>query len=219
MRMGCLCAFLPSRLRRGRGWQKGFIHNDRKNHRIFRPQPHLSSYALRADRCRRHLVDQQNPGGCHPGPVRQPGNRLHRLPRPFSPGGRGSGHLPACGQSSGTAPGQGRPGFERLRLFEDKADIYWARTRVLERLNYASSFLPPSARPTLGPDGTGVGHVFWYTIEGKGYDLEQLRTLQDWFVRYQLNTVQGVAEVASIGGFVREYQIDLDPNRLFAYKI
>jgi Cu(I)/Ag(I) efflux system membrane protein CusA/SilA len=73
--------------------------------------------------------------------------------------------------------------------------------------------------PTLGPDGTGVGHVFWYTIEGKGYDLEQLRTLQDWFVRYQLNTVQGVAEVASIGGFVREYQIDLDPNKLFAYGI
>src|SRR5690242_4813558 len=104
-------------------------------------------------------------------------------------------------------------------IFEDSADIYWARTRVLERLNYASSFLPPNARPTLGPDGTGVGHVFWYTIEGKGYDLEQLRTLQDWFVRYQLNTVLGVAEVASIGGFVREYQIDLDPDRLFAYNV
>ncbi|SNB45399.1 efflux RND transporter permease subunit [Geobacter sp. DSM 9736] len=104
-------------------------------------------------------------------------------------------------------------------IFEDKADIYWARTRVLERLNYAASLLPPNVRPTLGPDGTGVGHVFWYTLEGKGYDLEQLRTLQDWFVRYQLNTVQGVAEVASIGGFVREYQIDLDPNRLFSYKI
>ncbi len=91
--------------------------------------------------------------------------------------------------------------------------------RVLERLNYAASLLPPGVVPTLGPDGTGVGHVFWYTIEGKGYDLEQLRTLQDWFVRYQLNTVQGVAEVASIGGYVREYQIDLDPNKLFAYKI
>jgi copper/silver efflux system protein len=102
-------------------------------------------------------------------------------------------------------------------IFEDKADIYWARTRVLERLNYAASLLPPGVVPTLGPDGTGVGHVFWYTIEGKGYDLEQLRTLQDWFVRYQLNTVPGVAEVASVGGFVREYQIDLDPNRLFAY--
>jgi Cu(I)/Ag(I) efflux system membrane protein CusA/SilA len=104
-------------------------------------------------------------------------------------------------------------------IFEDKADIYWARTRVLERLNYAASLLPPNVRPTLGPDGTGVGHVFWYTIEGTGYDLEQLRTLQDWFVRYQLNTVQGVAEVASIGGFVREYQVNIDPNRLFAYDI
>ena len=104
-------------------------------------------------------------------------------------------------------------------IFEDKADIYWARTRVLERLNYAASLLPPGVVPTLGPDGTGVGHVFWYTLEGKGYDLEQLRTLQDWFVRYQLNTVPGVAEVASIGGFVREYQIDLDPNRLFAYNV
>lgn len=104
-------------------------------------------------------------------------------------------------------------------IFEDDADIYWARTRVLERLNYASSLLPPGVVPTLGPDGTGVGHVFWYTLEGKGYDLEQLRTLQDWFVRYQLNTVPGVAEVASIGGFVREYQVDLDPHRLFAYNI
>jgi len=104
-------------------------------------------------------------------------------------------------------------------IFEDDADIYWARTRVLERLNYASSLLPPGVTPTLGPDGTGVGHVYWYTIEGKGYTLEQLRTLQDWFVRYQLNTVPGVAEVASIGGFVREYQIDLDPHKLFAYKV
>ncbi|RNC67311.1 MAG: efflux RND transporter permease subunit [Desulfuromonadales bacterium] len=104
-------------------------------------------------------------------------------------------------------------------IFDDKADIYWARTRVLERLNYASSLLPAGVTPTLGPDGTGVGHVFWYTVEGKGYDLEQLRTLQDWFVRYQLNTVPGVAEVASIGGFVREYQIDLDPHKLFAYKV
>jgi len=104
-------------------------------------------------------------------------------------------------------------------IFDDKADIYWARTRVLERLNYAASLLPQGVVPTLGPDGTGVGHVFWYTLKGKGYDLEQLRTLQDWFVRYQLNTVPGVAEVASIGGFVREYQIDLDPNRLFAYNV
>ncbi len=104
-------------------------------------------------------------------------------------------------------------------IFDDKTDIYWARTRVLERLNYAASLLPAGVVPTLGPDGTGVGHVFWYTIEGKGYDLEQLRTLQDWFVRYQLNTVPGVAEVASIGGLVREYQIDLDPTKLQAYNL
>jgi Cu(I)/Ag(I) efflux system membrane protein CusA/SilA len=104
-------------------------------------------------------------------------------------------------------------------IFDDKADIYWARTRVLERLNYAASLLPPGVTPTLGPDGTGVGHVFWYTIEGKGYNLEQLRTLQDWFVRYQLNTVPGVAEVASIGGYVRDYEIDLNPNKLWAYHI
>jgi Cu(I)/Ag(I) efflux system membrane protein CusA/SilA len=104
-------------------------------------------------------------------------------------------------------------------IFDDKADIYWARTRVLERLNYAASLLPPGVTPTLGPDGTGVGHVFWYTIEGKGYNLEQLRTLQDWFVRYQLNTVPGVAEVASIGGYVRDYEIDLDPNKLWSYGI
>ena len=104
-------------------------------------------------------------------------------------------------------------------IFNDNADIYWARTRVLERLNYAASLLPSGVTPTLGPDGTGVGQVFWYTIEGKGYNLEQLRTLQDWFVRYQLNTVPGVAEVASIGGLVREYQIDLSPNKLWAYHI
>ncbi len=104
-------------------------------------------------------------------------------------------------------------------IFDDRADIYWARTRVLERLNYAASLLPTGVSPTLGPDGTGVGHVFWYTIQGKGYDLEQLRTLQDWFVRYQLNTVPGVAEVASIGGFVREYQVDLDPAKLWSYNI
>src|SRR5207247_5042325 len=71
----------------------------------------------------------------------------------------------------------------------------------------------------LGPDATGVGHVYWYTVEGKGYSLRDLRSLQDWFIRYQLNSVPGVAEVASIGGTVRQYQIDVDPNRLRAYKI
>ena len=104
-------------------------------------------------------------------------------------------------------------------IFEDSADIYWARARVAERLNNASSFLPSGVTPKLGPEGTGVGHVYWYTLRAKGYTLEQLRTLQDGFIRYQLSTVAGVAEVASIGGFVREYQVDLDPKRLFSYRI
>ncbi|MBI5696503.1 MAG: efflux RND transporter permease subunit [Nitrospirae bacterium] len=104
-------------------------------------------------------------------------------------------------------------------IFDDDVDIYWARTRVLERLNFAASLLPPGVTPSLGPDGTGVGHVFWYTVEGEGYDLAQLRAIQDWFVRYQLNSVPGVAEVASIGGFVKEYEVSLDPNRLSGYGI
>ncbi len=104
-------------------------------------------------------------------------------------------------------------------IFDDKTDIYWARTRVMERLTNASSFLPPGVTPRIGPEGTGVGHVFWYTLRAKGYTLEQLRTLQDWFVRYQLGMVQGVAEVASIGGFVREYQVELNPRRLFSYGV
>jgi len=104
-------------------------------------------------------------------------------------------------------------------IFEDNVDIYWARSRVLEKLNYASSFLPAGVVPTLGPDGTGVGHVYWYTVEGKEYDLGELRAIQDWYIRYQLNSVPGVAEVASVGGFVRQYQVDLDPNKLVAYDI
>ena len=104
-------------------------------------------------------------------------------------------------------------------IFDDDADIYWARSRVLEKLNYASSSLPPGVVPTLGPDGTGVGHVFWYTVEGKDYDLAELRAIQDWYIRYQLNSVQGVAEVASIGGFVKQYQVDLDPIKLAAYDV
>lgn len=104
-------------------------------------------------------------------------------------------------------------------IFDDDADIYWARTRVLERLNYATSLLPPGVQPALGPDGTGVGHVFWYTVEGEGYDLAELRAIQDWYIRYQLNSVPGVAEVASIGGFVKQYQVDLDPDKLVGYHI
>src|SRR5204862_458005 len=110
-------------------------------------------------------------------------------------------------------------GFSMINIiFEDQIEVYFARTRVLERLNLASSFLPSGVVPTLGPDATGVGQVFWYTVEGP-YDPGTLRSLQDWFIRYQLNSVPGVAEVASIGGFVRQYQIDVDPVKLRAYGV
>ena len=126
---------------------------------------------------------------------------------------------------------QGLPGVRVVRgqsafsfsminiIFEDKVDLYWARTRVLERLNLVTKQLPEGVVPTLGPDATGVGQIFWYTVEGEGYNLRDLRTLQDWFIRYQLNSVPGVAEVASVGGYVQQYQIDVDPNRLRAYNI
>ena len=111
-------------------------------------------------------------------------------------------------------------GFSMINvIFEDSIDLYFARTRVLERLNLLGKALPAGAVPTLGPDATGVGHVFWYTLEGGGHSLRDLRSLQDWYVRYQLNSVPGVAEVASVGGMVRQYQIDVDPDRLRAYRI
>ncbi len=104
-------------------------------------------------------------------------------------------------------------------IFEDGTDIYWARSRVLEYLNFASGKLPRGITPSLGPDATGVGWVFQYTVEGKGYSLAELRSIQDWYVRYQLTKVPGVSEVASIGGFVKQYQVNIDPNRLLAYDI
>lgn len=104
-------------------------------------------------------------------------------------------------------------------VFEDEADIYWARTRVLERLNYAQRLLPQGITPSLGPDGTGVGHIFWYTLEAPGYDLGELRALQDWYVKFALQTVPGVSEVASYGGFEKQYQIKIDPNKLTYYGV
>ncbi len=104
-------------------------------------------------------------------------------------------------------------------IFEDNIDLYWARTRVLERLNLVTKQLPEGVVPTLGPDATGVGQIFWYTVESDQMNLRDLRTLQDWFVRYQLNSVPGVAEVASVGGYVQQYQVDVDPNKLRGYAI
>src|SRR5881394_2705874 len=111
-------------------------------------------------------------------------------------------------------------GFSMINvIFEDNVDLYWARTRVLERLNLVSRQLPEGVTPTLGPDATGVGQIFWYTLESSRVKLTDLRTLQDWFVRYQLNSVPGVAEVASVGGYVQQYQVDVDPNKLRSYSL
>src|SRR5215208_4726022 len=99
-------------------------------------------------------------------------------------------------------------------IFEDDVDIYWARTRVLERLNYAQRLLPDGVTPTLGPDGTGLGHIYWYTLDAPSYDLGELRALQDWYVKFAIQTVPGVSEVASYGGFQKQYQIIIDPNKL-----
>jgi len=104
-------------------------------------------------------------------------------------------------------------------IFEDNVDVYWARTRVLERLNYAQRLLPQGVSPTLGPDGTGVGHILWYTLDAKNLDLGEQRALQDWYIKFALQTVPGVAEIASFGGFEKQYQIVVDPLKLQFYKI
>jgi len=126
---------------------------------------------------------------------------------------------------------QGLPGVRTVRassafsfsminvIFEDDVELYWARTRILERLNLVSRDLPAGVTPTLGPDASGLGQVYWYTLESDTMSLRDLTTLQDWFVRYQLNSVPGISEVATVGGYVQQYQIDVDPNRLRAYNI
>lgn len=126
---------------------------------------------------------------------------------------------------------QGLPGVKVVRassafsfsminiIFDENVELYWARTRILERLNVVQSQLPEGVTPTLGPDATGVGQVFWYTLESDKYSLRELRTMQDWFVRYQLNSVKGVAEVASVGGYVQQYQIDVNPNQLRSFGV
>jgi CzcA family heavy metal efflux pump len=102
-------------------------------------------------------------------------------------------------------------------IFNDDTEIYWARERVLERLNYASRLLPENVTPTLGPDGTGVGHILWYTLDAPGMDLGEQRALQDWYVKFALQNVPGVSEIASFGGFQKQYQVALNPNRLSYY--
>lgn len=125
----------------------------------------------------------------------------------------------------------GTPGVKTIRsmsgfgfsmvfaIFRDDVDYYWARSRVLERMNVAQQRLPAGVVPVLGPDATALGQIYWYTVEGEGFDLAELRSIQDWYVRYQLNAVEGVSEVASVGGFVKQYQIDLHPDKLRAHGV
>ena len=125
----------------------------------------------------------------------------------------------------------GLPGLKTIRassafgfsmvyvIFEDWVDFYWSRSRILEKLQQAGQYLPQGAMPVLGPDATGLGQVLWYTVEGEGYNTAELRSIQDWYIRYQLSSVEGVSEVASVGGFVKQYQIDVDPNKLAVYNI
>jgi CzcA family heavy metal efflux pump len=104
-------------------------------------------------------------------------------------------------------------------IFEEDVDVYWARERVLERLSTVSRSLPEGVTPQLGPDGTGVGHILWYTLNAPGMDLGEQRALQDWYVKFALQNVPGVSEIASFGGFQKQYQITVDPNKLLYYKV
>ncbi|HEV7332432.1 MAG TPA: efflux RND transporter permease subunit [Flavisolibacter sp.] len=104
-------------------------------------------------------------------------------------------------------------------IFEDDVDVYWARARVLERLSTISQSLPEGVSPQLGPDGTGVGHILWYTLDAPQMDLGEQRALQDWYVKFALQNVAGVSEIASFGGFQKQYQITINPNRLLYYNL
>jgi copper/silver efflux system protein len=131
---------------------------------------------------------------------------------------------------------QGMPGVKNVRgtsafgfsiiyiIFEEKIDFYWSRSRVLEKLSSLGKELPTGVVPSIGPDATGLGQIFWYTLENdinstQPKSLGELRSIQDFYVRYLLQGVKGVSEVASIGGFIKEYQIDVDPNKIFAYDV
>ena len=125
----------------------------------------------------------------------------------------------------------GTPGVKTIRsfsgfgfsmvfiIFKDEVDYYWARSRVLERMNVSAGRLPDGVTPTLGSDATALGQIFYYTLQADGADLAQLRSLQDWYIRYQLQSVEGVTEVSTLGGYVREYQIDVIPEKLRAHRV
>ncbi len=126
---------------------------------------------------------------------------------------------------------QGLPGVKYVRgssmfgmsfiyiIFEDDVEIYWARQRVLERLSTVGNSLPEGVTPQLGPDGTGVGHILWYTLEAPSMDLGEIRAIQDWYVKFALQNVPGVSEIASFGGFQKQYEVTVDPNKLLYYGV
>ncbi|MBA3052407.1 efflux RND transporter permease subunit [bacterium] len=126
---------------------------------------------------------------------------------------------------------QGIPGVKSIRsysafgfstiyvIFNESVEFYWSRSRVLERLSSAQKGLPDGVVPALGPDATALGQIFWYTLEGKGFSLAELRSIQDWYVKYALQSAEGISEVASVGGYVKEYQIDVDPDAMRAYNV
>lgn len=104
-------------------------------------------------------------------------------------------------------------------IFQDDAEIYWARERVLEKLSTISRTLPAGVTPQLGPDGTGVGHILWYTLKAPGMNLGEQRALQDWYIKFALQNVEGVSEIASFGGFQQQYQVVVNPNKLLYYRL
>ena len=122
--------------------------------------------------------------------------------------------LKACG-------GKSLFGYSFVQVtFSDDTDFYWARSRVSEQLGTAASHLPDGVTPTLGPDATGLGQIFYYTLEPPpGVSLDELRSLQDYVIKFELQAVRGVSEVASVGGYVRQYQIDVDPDKLRFHNI
>src|SRR5688500_7492270 len=172
-----------------------------------------------------HVFGMEDAGRRDSGSFGRTGHYLYRISGAGAAGGRGPDNLSAhhCHAKrtpieSCTWPLQLRR-VVRICHFRDGTDIYWARSRVLEYLSFAASRLPDNVKPSLGPDATGVGWVYQYVVTAGNRTLDELRAIQDWFLRYQLTSAEGVSEVASVGGFVKTYQVTVDPRSLQAYGI
>src|ERR1044072_3192221 len=183
------------------------------------PSPGVVRHRL----CRRcgSLCPPASAAGRHSRSLRHPGHRLHRISGTGAAGDRGPDHLsPDDRHADGVQVEAGARGFSVYALsfvyvmFEGATDIYWARSRVLEFLNGAASRLPAGVTPTIGPDATGVGWVYQYPVMSKQLNLSDTRLIQDWNLKFALAKAEGVAEVASVGGFVRQYNVILDSQRM-----